>query len=496
MNRKPIFLMLCVLAATFDTAAAPADEAMRRAIADAYAAIDLYERTTTSVQSLEEINAAAREEVIDQLHLSAAQRKTFEPLYDAYRRELAATVQIETATDSADEATRREALKQRLDNIAAAARVKRDYVDRFAEVLTAEQIRLLYNAEANIGTQIKTTSAARTVRSLTLRGTGKTAERDFGPAGEYTTLIVPTRFKVTLSPTARTIRVKADERIIDYISAEVSNGEVRFRLNIKKLNLLASTDFRGIQVEMPASAKLQRLDVLAYASIDSPQPLQSDGNLRVDIQSAGQLSADLEYGGTVQLLLSSYGRFKGTITCGRLNLSIGSAATIDGPIQCRGRADISLSSYAQLKSDLRAGDAVKLLINSAAKVSGTIESGSTELQVSSYAQINGTIRSARLKAFVSSNGTADIAYTGEAFEAQISSYGWLKLSGNGPVARGMLDVGSRGRFSAPDLPVQEYAIHASSYSSLDIRCEQRLQLDAASMARVENHGPAQADPLP
>lgn len=499
MNGTKIHLLLCALTTalcTMPSAAAPADRAMRRAVAEAHAAIDLYERTARTSQSLEEINAAAREEVMRQLHLDASQRKEFEPLYDAYRQELAAIAQTATASIYADEATQREALKQRLDNIAAAARIKRDYVDRFARVLTAEQIRQLYNAEANVGTQIKTSSVTRTSQSLTLRGDGGEVERDFGPAHPYTTLIVPSEFKVILSPTARTIRVTTDERLIDFVTVEQTDGELRLRLNIKRLNVRNAGDFRGIQVELPLSAQLRRIEIATYGSVESPQPLRSAGDLRLVLQSAGRMEADLACEGRVELLMSSYGSFKGTVTCRDLKLELGSATTFEGPIRCRGRADVSVSNYAQMKSDLRAEAAAKLLISSAAKVSGTVESGSTELQVSSYGWFKGTVHAARFKVYVAPRATGDIAYTGEAFEAQILSYGWLKLSGTGTVARGKLDVAPRGRFSAPDLPVREYEIDASSYSSLDIRCEQRLQLRKEATARVENHGPAQAEARP
>lgn len=51
--------------------------------------------------------------------------------------------------------------KTKLSNIAATAQVKRDYVDKFAAVLTAEQIRRLYNTEGEIGTNIKRAAVDR-----------------------------------------------------------------------------------------------------------------------------------------------------------------------------------------------------------------------------------------------------------------------------------------------------------------------------------------------
>ena len=142
---KKMFLLIVALGAAFYAEGSSSDPAMRQAVADIRAAIDYFEQTAPGRQTLDELNAAAREEVVRLLNLSARQRKVFDPIYASYREALERAVRSVSDPVTADDARQRTVLKERLSNIAAVAQVKRDYVDRFAEVLTAEQIRQLYN---------------------------------------------------------------------------------------------------------------------------------------------------------------------------------------------------------------------------------------------------------------------------------------------------------------------------------------------------------------
>ena len=64
------------------------DREIDRAIAEARAAIDAAETAAVANQSIEELNKAAREQVVRELGLTSRQRKEFEPLYKAYREAL------------------------------------------------------------------------------------------------------------------------------------------------------------------------------------------------------------------------------------------------------------------------------------------------------------------------------------------------------------------------------------------------------------------------
>lgn len=113
-----------------------------------------------------------------ELGLTSRQRKEFEPLYKAYREALDKA--INTPDAGTDEAAQRQGLKTKLSNIAATAQVKRDYVDKFAAVLTAEQIRRLYNTEGEIGTNIKRAAVDRRRNQNTrLKGSGRMVTQDW-----------------------------------------------------------------------------------------------------------------------------------------------------------------------------------------------------------------------------------------------------------------------------------------------------------------------------
>lgn len=203
------------------------DREIDRAIAEARAAIDAAETAAVANQSIEELNKAAREQVVRELGLTSRQRKEFEPLYKAYREALDKAVNTPDA--GTDEAAQRQGLKTKLSNIAATAQVKRDYVDKFAAVLTAEQIRRLYNTEGEIGTNIKRAAVDRRRNQNTrLKGSGRMVTQDWGKAGDYTGISAAAFFDVTVSPTARTISVTADDNVIDYLVLERDGGTLKF----------------------------------------------------------------------------------------------------------------------------------------------------------------------------------------------------------------------------------------------------------------------------
>ena len=97
------------------------DREIARAVAEARQAIDAAERIDMANQSLEELNKAAREQIVRELGLSARQRREFEPIYKAYREALDKAVDARAGASGADEATQKNSLKAKLSNIAATA---------------------------------------------------------------------------------------------------------------------------------------------------------------------------------------------------------------------------------------------------------------------------------------------------------------------------------------------------------------------------------------
>ena len=231
------------------------DREIARAVAEARQAIDAAERIDMANQSLEELNKAAREQIVRELGLSARQRREFEPIYKAYREALDKAVDARAGASGADEATQKNSLKAKLSNIAATAQVKRDYVDKFAAVLTAEQIRRLYNTEGEIGTNIKRAAFDRSsrTRSGRLKGSGRMVTQDWGKAGDYTGISAAAFFDITVSPAAKTISVTADDNVIDHLELERDGGKLKFRVNAN------STENISVSVTVPAGSRLLRL---------------------------------------------------------------------------------------------------------------------------------------------------------------------------------------------------------------------------------------------
>lgn len=104
-------------------------------------------------QTPDEIRAAAREQVISSLNLSKEVRKKFEPIYDEYRAALNEATRAAKA--KVDDVTPLNAMKSNLRSVAATAEVKLKYIDRFAELLSSEQINHLYNSEGTLAWTIR-----------------------------------------------------------------------------------------------------------------------------------------------------------------------------------------------------------------------------------------------------------------------------------------------------------------------------------------------------
>lgn len=468
---KTILLAMAALCAAFYAEAAPADRAMRRAVAEIRAEIDRSEAVARESQSLEELNDAAREEVIRELKLSARQRREFEPLYKAYREALGRAVREVPDPAVSDEEAQRTALKRRLENIASVAEVKRDYVDRFAEVLTAEQIRRLYNAEGQIGTNIKRAAGERrTEVPRILSGSGRCVTQDWGPAGDYTAIETGAFFHVVISPSATTITVTADDNVIDFLRLDRSGGRLAFRLSLSSSRTRRIENL-SISVVIPVSASLREIRVDSYAGLESRMPLRGR-NLSIAMSAYGSVKADLVDAGETQLQVSSYGRFEGQISCAGARLLVASYGTFDG--------------------NLRAAQA-QLSVSSGGKFTGEVRADAASVEVASYARVDGPIRAEVLKALVNSSGSLRSDFVGRRCEASVGAYGKLTLTGSAEVEEVALQLSSQGSFSAPELRVKRYDIQAGAYTQADVWCSELLKIEAASSAQVTYDGPCRLE---
>ncbi|WP_308501232.1 GIN domain-containing protein [uncultured Alistipes sp.] len=488
---KTILLAMAALCAAFYAEAAPADRAMRRAVAEIRAEIDRSEAVARESQSLEELNDAAREEVIRELKLSARQRREFEPLYKAYREALGRAVREVPDPAVSDEEAQRTALKRRLENIASVAEVKRDYVDRFAEVLTAEQIRRLYNAEGQIGTNIKRAAGERrTEVPRILSGSGRCVTQDWGPAGDYTAIETGAFFHVVISPSATTITVTADDNVIDFLRLDRSGGRLAFRLSLSSSRTRRIENL-SISVVIPVSASLREIRVDSYAGLESRMPLRGR-NLSIAMSAYGSVKADLVDAGETQLQVSSYGRFEGQISCAGARLLVASYGKLKGALTCSGTASVTVGSYGTFDGNLRAAQA-QLSVSSGGKFTGEVRADAASVEVASYARVDGPIRAEVLKALVNSSGSLRSDFVGRRCEASVGAYGKLTLTGSAEVEEVALQLSSQGSFSAPELRVKRYDIQAGAYTQADVWCSELLKIEAAPSAQVTYDGPCRLE---
>lgn len=466
------------------TATVAIDREVRHAVAEARAAIDAAERIALRSQSLDELNEAMRDEVVRELKLTKSQLRKFEPLYNQYRKALREALDTRTtAKTPTDEKGQQRLLKAKLANIAATAEVKRAYVDRFAEVLTADQIRRLYNTEGQISTSIKRADGSRQATPRRLRGSGRMVTQDWGKAGDYTGISAASFFEITISPTATSISVTADDNVIDHLTLDRSEGQLRFRVNA------TNTENISVSVVLPPSAALRNLSAGSYGKIRCKMPLKGR-SVRISVSSYGSVAADIAVEEEARLDISSYGKFSGSVSCNDCVLNLSSYGSVQAPIVCRNLCRMEVGSYAKFADDIRAAE-LSLQASSGASVSSHLNiSGLTRLNVGSYATFSGEIRSRQADLTVQSGGTLDAAFAGRELKATVGSYGKIRLQGTAEVASAAVRVSSGASYTAPDLRVEEYDLTVSNYSKADVWCSGHLKIDASPSASVSYDGPA------
>lgn len=514
-----------------DASAAPADLEMARAVAEVRASIDASELRALETQSLDELNAAAYEQVVRELKLSKEQRKRFEPLYKEYRRALDRAVDASAAQDrTLDDGAQRRALKAKLDNISATAQVKRDYVDRFAEMLSAEQIRQLYNTEGQIATGIKRATTGVRPAPAKLRGSGRLVTQDWGAVGDYTKLVAGLFCKVTVSSTAQTVSVTADDNVIEHLAMECEAGALSFRLVQSSRNFSLSDV--SISIVVPASLKLWSIVTQSYGAVICRMPLRGE-SFEVQIGTYGSVEADLDAQQRVGLSVSSYGKFSGSICCDAGKIDISSYGTLSGAVTCRTQGSLSIGSYAKYAKGAVAapdltlavgsggsfeGDAIakndlKLSVQSYGKFVGSLVCGRGTFQVgsfgsvsgrvaatdalsaelNSYAKFSGAVACASAKVRVQSYGSFSVSFAGDALDASVGAYGKIALSGSATVRSAKVEVGMNAGYSAPNLQVADYDVQVQNNGKASLWCSQTLKIAAASTARVDYDGPCKVE---
>lgn len=489
---KRILILFCAVGIALAASASPVGNDMQNALAAVRAAIDAAEASAPGSQSLDEINDAARDQIVLELKLTKSQLKQFEPLYKAYRAALDKAVDAEAATGTGSgEAAERNRLKAKLANISATAQVKREYVDKFAAILTAEQIRRLYNAEGQIGTSIKRAAGKRPESVTKLRGSGRKTTQDWGPAGAYTSIQASSFIDITVSPTARTIAVTADDNVIDYIQMERNDGKLNFRLDTGTRS--RSLENIAISIVVPASDALREIRAGSYGKVTCNMPLKGT-SASVSVSSYGSVKADIDVSGALSLDISSYGKFAGSVRCNNCDFDLSSYGSASAPIHCRTHCEMNVGSYAKFTDEVKAAE-LTIRISSGASVGSALVADDLTLTVGSYAKFSGSVQCKRAKLSVQSGGSFSGSFAGNTLDAEVSSYGKLALKGSARVVSASVQVSSGAVFSAPDLQVTDYDLKASSYAKADVRCSGTLKIDAANSSNVTYDGPCTVEAL-
>lgn len=453
---------------------------------------ELHERTTFSFadlasvnpQSVEELNAAARDQIIRELGLKGDKRKQFEAIYKSYREALDRA--IATASDAAtqDEASQRRNLKTKLSNIAATARVKDEYVDKFAAVLTTEQIRQLYNAEGAIGTNIKRMAVSRSGNNLKIKGSGQMVTQDRGAAGSYTKIIAGYNLNVTVSPTANTIKITADDNAIDYIQVKNEDGVLSFKIDAR------STEDVSVSVVVPASSALSQIEASGYSKVVSTMPLKGQ-SVKIVTSGGATVTADMD-GTAANLNVSGYAKYSGSIRATDCTLNVSGGASAQIAVNCTNNCSLDVSGYGKLSGSIDAGT-FKGSVSGGASLNSPVTANDFSLTTGGYGKFRGTMKTKQ--AVLKSTGGSSISgtFTCDSFIADATGYGKITLSGSSSAVKGQVSVTSGASFSAPELKVGTYSVIASSYGKASIYCTQTLKVNATSGGTVVYDGKAYCD---
>lgn len=462
------------------------DRQIDRAIAEARAAIDAAETAAIENQSLDELNKAAREQVVRELKLSSRQRKEFEPLYKAYREALDKAIDAQANTTATDEASQKRSLKAKLANIAATAQVKRDYVDKFAVVLTAEQIRQLYNTEGNIGTNIKRAAIDRSRAPKRLKGSARMVTQDLGKAGDYTAVSASSSFDITISPSAKTISVTANDNVIDYLSVEREGGKLKFRIDAN------NTENISIKVVLPASTALNSISASGFASVTNLLPMKGE-HITVNVSSSASVKTDIE-AETLHLDISGFGKFFGNIRSGKSDLTLSSSSRMSSQIVCTGTCTFDVSGFAIFSGSIEA-PVFNARLSSSCSVKAPVKASRLKLSASGFAKFSGAMDCQAAVLDVSSSASIRGKFAAASFTATVAGFGKIVLDGEAVVESAKVTASSSGNYYAQGLRVANYDITASGFAQVNVWCSNHLKISVTSSAKAIYDGPCTVEAL-
>lgn len=562
--KRFIIPLIIIIASVCELCAAPAsgDDDLRRALNEIREGISAaVEQLNSSLgSSVEEIAAAVQQSLseaiveldeatvdrlIEELCIPEKKREAFKRLYRAYRRDMTAAIDPSVdryLTDANDEVIRRN-IKGKLKNISATAEVKRSYVDKFSAVLSADQIRRLYNIEGQIAAQISNRASASAATSAggtrvikerrstfnvnaggrKVRGSGRLVERDFGTAGNYKSLKASGFTQVRISSTAKCISVSTDDNILEYVKISTSGGELSISLDT---NGRSFENVSTIVAVVPASSKFCAIRADGFASVESEVPVGSytahidvggnatvsadvrcSGEARIDVSGFGSYGADEIKCGSCRVTGGGNGKFKfrnGIDATGACSVTLSGFFAMDGYVdaaECtadlsgnthwQGDIDVSgslimkLNGFALHKGN-KTSESASLTLSGNTKAAGCIESDRTAVSLSGFANVEGLLECAKLAVTASGNSRISGPLDCSDFSAAVSGFSSVSFrdATSKPVASAVVTVSGNSTFAARNVPTVNCKVVANDFSRAEVNCTGRLTIEASRQSNV------------
>lgn len=438
------------------------------------------------------INQIQQSMVEKELKLTTAQKVKFGPIYKAYRKAIedcAGTIDRNINTIEMSDAELIGYLKTKLANIAAVANVKRQYIDKFATVIDAEQIRKLYNTEGKISSQIKQNSANRTVvysrssnRNRRLKGSGNLVTQNLGNIRAYSELSTKTGIAVTISETAKEVILTADDNIINHVLITNNNGVLSFSINADHI------ENPHVSVVVPYSATLSRVKSSSSSSVTCNLPIKGN-SVELKASSSGRITLDAEATGALDVQASSSGKIQGSMRCNSAEVSISSSGRVAGNMSCNDKCKLWVSSSGKFAGNITSRSAVVEVASSGNIETTLVATGGTAIRASSSGKIGGSISAKQCNIQASSCGLIAADFKADSFDVEASSSGKISLLGSSVATTGKVMLSSGASFSAPNIQVGTYTlVSVSSSSKADVYCTGELSTYTSSGGKITYDG--------
>lgn len=445
---------------------------------------------------------ARQDRVLGQFDLSPAQRRQLESIYKEYREALDKSAAVGPEPSDTREMGDTELLrylKRKLSAIAAAAEVKKTYVDRFATLLTAEQIRALYNMEGRLAARLReaaapaegvsvvtygasakvSTNGKNARRDRKLVGSGRLVSQQRPDVGSYSGIDARQGIRVRLSAATRSVTVTADDNVIDYLRIQKQGGTVRIFVDADNLQ-----NFHA-EVVMPQSSDLSSVVASSAASVTCDDPLRTR-TADLTASSAAAISANVG-ADACRISVSSSGSVSGEIRADNCSAQLSSAGQLTGNIVCKGGFTCNVSSSARFKGSVTSGNASLVLTSGSRTDAGLKIDGLCVIEASSSSSYTGSVTARTLKASASSG--ARIAGSLEADMLSATGSSSAQIAFRGTAQKCIVELSSGARFNSPELRIADCSVTASSSSRADVYCTGTLRTRINSGARLTYDGP-------